>query len=255
MIRQIEKNVRIKRAMSLDTKKGKEIGGSSKAHRRLTIMIFRKTGKVMKFGISSRLMLGASVFFIFYIIATIFMINEYLEMYRVNRIQAKDIAELSSELVKTTESLERAEQRIALSDEYIKEEKRQSSETISTGGSPEPSLPKLVSIEELTAGRDGSRIHVTFKVLNEQPDEGPVGGYIFVLASTNDQSEVWVYPSSPIKEGLPVDHTRGHRFFIKNFMPISTTLNLSKSIDELLTLEILVYDRDGELVLQKAAEV
>lgn len=73
---------RIKRSMSLATKKGKEIVGPSKAQRRLTIMIFRKTGKARKFGISSRLMLRASMFFIFYIVATIFMINEYLELYQ-----------------------------------------------------------------------------------------------------------------------------------------------------------------------------
>ena len=112
MIRQIERDGRIKRGMSLATKKGEEIGEPSKAQMRLTIMIFRKTGKARQFGISSRLMLGASMFFIFYIVATIFMINEYLELYRVNRKQAKEIAKLSSELVKTTESLERAEQRI-----------------------------------------------------------------------------------------------------------------------------------------------
>jgi len=38
-------------------------------------------------------------------------------------------------------------------------------------------------------------------------------------------------------------------------MPISTTLNLGESMDEPLTLEILVYDTDGDLILKKAAEV
>ena len=239
--------------MSLARKKEKR--RPPKKQGRLTIMIFKGLDKPRTYEISPRLVLFASSFLIFYIVATIFMTNKYFDTYRANKMQAKKIANLSSELTRIAKSLEKSKRLIALLDEYIKEEKSQSSQTMPTDGSTEPSLPKPVSIEELTAGRDGPTIHVTFKVVNEQPDEVPVGGYIFVLASPKDQSEVWVYPSSPIKEGLPVNYTSGHRFFIQNFMPISTTLNLSKSIDEPLILEILVYDRDGDLLLKKAAEL
>jgi hypothetical protein len=235
--------------------RNKEKRRPPKKQGRLTVIVFKKFGKARTSEISPWLVVFASSFLIFYIVATIFMTNKYFDTYSANKMQAKKIANLSSELTRIAKSLEKSQRRSALLDEYIKEEKGQSSETMPTGGSTEPSLPTLVSIEELTAGRDGPAIHVTFKVVNEQPDEAPVGGYIFVLASPKDQSEVWVYPSSPIKEGLPVNYASGHRFFIQNFMPISTTLNLSKSIDEPLILEILVYDRDGDLLLKKAAEL
>jgi hypothetical protein len=239
--------------MSLARKKEKRRPPKKQGH--LTVIVFKKFGKPRTSEISPRLVLFAISFLIFYIVATIFMTNKYFATYSANKMQAKKIAHLSGELTRIAKSLERSKRRIALLDEYIKKEKGQSSETMPTGGSTEPSLPKLVRIEELTAGRDGPALHVTFKVVNKQPDEAPVGGYIFVLASPKDQSEVWVYPGSPIKEGLPVNYTSGHRFFIQNFMPISTTLNLSESMDEPLTLEILVYDTDGDLVLKKAAEV
>ena len=222
---------------------------------RLTVIVFKKFGKARTSQISPRLVVFASSFLIFYIVATIFMTNKYFATYSANKMQARKIANLSSELTRIAKSLENSKRRSALLDEYIKEEKGQSSETMPTGGSTEPSLSTLVRIEELTAGRDGPTLHVTFKVVNKQPHEAPVGGYVFVLASPKDQSDVWVYPSCPIKEGLPVNYTSGHRFFIQNLMPISTTLNLGESMDEPLTLEILVYDTDGDLILKKAAEV
>jgi hypothetical protein len=239
--------------MSLERKREKR--RPPKKQGRLTVIVFRKFGKARTSEISPRLVVFAISFLIFYIVATIFMTDEYFATYSAHKMQARKITHLSSELTRIRKSLEKSQRRSALLDEYIKEEKGQSSETMPTGGSTEPSLAKLVSIEELTAGRDGPTLHVTFKVINEQPDEAPVDGYIFVLASPKDQSRVWVYPSSPIKQGLPVHYTSGHRFFIQNFMPISTTLNLSESMDEPLTLEILVYDSDGDLLLKKAAEV
>ncbi|NIO19193.1 MAG: hypothetical protein GTN76_00180, partial [Candidatus Aenigmarchaeota archaeon] len=80
---------------------------------------------------------------------------------------------------------------------------------------------------------------------------------IFVLASEgdSDQSEVWVYPPSPLEDGLPANYRSGHRFLIRNFMSISSELRLGEWIDEPLLLEILVYERDGTLILKRVVEV
>jgi len=98
---------------------------------------------------------------------------------------------------------------------------------------------------------------VTFRIVNRQSNEESVEGYIFVLASErdSDQSEVWVYPSSPLEDGLPANYRSGHRFFIRNFMSISSELRLGEWIDEPLILEILVYERDGTLILKRVVEV
>ena len=215
--------------------------GRSKSQARLTIMIFKKVGKARTFEISSRLILWASLYFIFYIVATIFLTNKYFDIYRVNRIRAKEIAELRQELIETTKSLERSKQHITLLDDYIREEDR-GLEPMSTADYTGPSSPEVVDIDELRVKRDGLKINVNFRIVNKQLNDEPIGGYIFVLASVKDsgQSEVWVYPSSLLKQRLPVNHRSGHRFFIQNFMSISTKLRLSKSIDKPLILEILV---------------
>ena len=244
--------------MVWSVRKGKrKMRGRSKNQGCLTIMIFKELGKVRTFKISSRLILWASVFFIFYVVATIFLTNKYFDIYRINRMQADKIAELRRELIKTTKSLDRSKQHIALLDDYIREEKDQGPGPISTADYTESSSPRIVDINEVKVKRDRSTINVTFRIVNRQLNEGPIGGYIFVLASPkdSDQSEVWVYPNSRLKEGLPVNYRTGHRFFIQKLMSISSKLRLTKSIDKPLILEILVYDTDGKLILKKVVEV
>lgn len=257
------------RDMGPDSKGKKEIARPSKNKDRLTIMIFKEAGKVKTFRISPRVLLAAFMFLIFYIVATIFVTNKYLayflpveSLYHFkyvgkDRIKEDRIAKLSRELIKTTKSLERSEQHIALLEDYIEEDKEQSPEPVSTSDYTESSSPILVGIEELKVKRDRSTIDVTFRVVNRQSNEEPIGGYIFMLASIrdSDRSEVWVYPSSPLKDGLPINYRRGQRFFIQRFKSMSSKYTLSRSTDKPLLLEILVYDRDGELILKKVVEV
>lgn len=224
---------------------------------RLTIMIFKGAGEVRRFTISSRLVLFALLFCLFYIVPTIYFTNKYFYTSRINKMQRDKIAELSKVLIKTTKSLERSKHHIALLDDYISKSKDQSSEPEFTVNHTESPLPKIVDIDGLKVKRDRSTINITFSIVNRQSNGEPIGGYIFALASVkdSDQSEVCVYPGSLLKEGLPVNYRSGHRFFIQNFLPISSKLRLSKSIDKPLILEILVYDRDGELILKKEVEV
>ena len=251
------------RDMVPDTKGKEEIARPSKSKERLTIMIFKEVGRVKTFRISARVLLWAFLFLIFYIVATILITNAYLSYFYpfgstgMDQIQAEEIAKLSKELVKTTNNLERSKQHIALLEDYIKEEKEQGPEPVSTGDYTESSSPKIVGIEELKVKRDRSTINVAFKIVNRQSNEGPIGGYIFILASMrdSDQSEAWVYPSSRLKDGLPVNYKLGQRFFIQRFKYISNRYTLSKSTNKPLILEILVYDRDGKLVLKKVVEV
>jgi len=250
------------RDMGPDSKGKKEIARPSKNKERLTIMIFKELGKVKTFRISPRVLLVAFMFLIFYIVATIFVTNKYLAYFYpfrstgIDKMQAEKIVKLSRELIKTTKSLERSEQHIALLEDYIEEDKEQSPEPVSTSDYTESSSPILVEIEDLKVKRDRSTIDVTFRIVNKQLNEEPIGGYIFILASIrdSDRSEVWVYPSSPLKDGLPINHRRGQRFFIQRFKSISSKYKLSRSTDKPLILEVLVYDRDGELILKKVVE-
>ena len=221
-------------------------------------MIFKEAGKVRRFVISSRLILLASLFLLFYIVTTIYIANKYFDTRRRYKVQADKIAELSRDLIKTKKSLERKEQHIALLDDYINEGKELSQEPGPPVNYTESASPKIVDIDEIKVKRDISMINVTFRIVNRQSDrEGPIGGYIFVLASVkdSDQSEVWVYPSTPLKDGLPVNYRKGVRFLIQRFKTIRSQHTLSRSINEAIVLKILVYDRSGILILKKVVEM
>ncbi|UCF71822.1 MAG: hypothetical protein JSW35_06325, partial [Deltaproteobacteria bacterium] len=65
--------------MDPDSKGKKEITSRSKDTESLTIMIFTDVGKVRRFMISPRLILFASLFLLFYIVATIYVTNKYFD--------------------------------------------------------------------------------------------------------------------------------------------------------------------------------
>ena len=238
------------------TKGGKKINRGSKRRERLTIMIFRKVGKVRTFKISFHLVAWAFVFFLFYIVATIFLVNKYFDVCRLSKTKEAKIAELSRELVKTTKGLERSMQHIALLDDYIKEKEEQGPKPMAPADYAESTQPKLVDIDELTVRRDRSTINVDFRIVNTQVNEEPIGGYIFVIAriKDSDKGEVWVYPSSLLKDGTPVNYRSGQRFFIQRFKSVSSKYTLSRLVNRTLILEILVYDRNGEIILKKIIE-
>jgi hypothetical protein len=105
-----------KRDVGPPERKKAKVMNASKGENRLTIMIFKGSGKVRTVRISSRIVLWASVFFLIYIIGTIFLSNSYLNIYRTNKNQVEIIAELEGEITKTKKSLRRAKEYIALFD-------------------------------------------------------------------------------------------------------------------------------------------
>ncbi len=237
-------------------KREREIRRPSKAKERLTVMIFKGVGKVRTFKISAHFLLWVSLFFIFYIVVTIFFTNLFIDYYRNNKMLADENAELRAMLIKAKKSLEESKQHIALLDDYITEKKDQSPRPLSTVDHTESSLTKLVDIDELKVERNKSTIKVDFRIINKQVNEEPIGGYIFVLVSIkdSDKSEVWVYPNSPLKDGIPINYRSGQRFFIQRFKSISSQYTLNKSINRPLIFKIFVYDRNGTLILKKVVE-
>jgi CheY-like chemotaxis protein len=115
---------------------------------RLTIMILKDVGEVRRFTISSCLVLFASLFFLFYIVATIYFTNKYFYTRTENKVQADKIAKLSRALIKTTKSLERSKQHIALLDDYVSESTKQSPEPEPTVNYTESPLRRIVDIPE-----------------------------------------------------------------------------------------------------------
>jgi len=246
-----------KRDMGSTEKKTNEVKESPASDKYLTIMIFKKAGNLRTIKISSRLLLGAAVFLFLYIIGTIVLTNAYFELSRTTKMQQNDIATLNGELSKTRLALKKSKRHFALLQEYLQEEKEQTPEPMSTVDYTESSVPQVVDINDLKVTKDRSALQVAFKIVNTHPEEEPVGGYIFVVASVKDseKAEAWVYPSVPLKDGKPAEYRRGHRFFIQRFKKVSGNYTLNKTIEDPLMLEILVYDRNGGLILKRVVEV
>ena len=237
-------------------KRKKKAKSRPKNSKRLTVMVFKSVGKIKTFDISSRLLIWASLFFIFYIIATIFLTNIFIDYYRENRILLNENSELRATLTKTKKILEESKQHVALLDEYIAEKKEQNLEPLPMGDHSESVLSELVDIDELEIKRNESIITVNFRIINKQLDEQPIGGYIFILARIkySDESEVWVYPDSQLKDGIPENYESGQRFLIQNFKVITCKYALPESKNRALIFEILVYDTEGALIFKKSFE-
>jgi uncharacterized coiled-coil protein SlyX len=238
-------------------KRKSQVKGRSKGEDRLTIMLFKNVGKVRTVRVSFRLLMGASLFFLFYIVATIFLTNAYFSASRTGAMQEDTIAVLKGQLSKTREALEKSRQHIVLMSEYLKEGKEQTPEPMATVDYAESSFPKVLDINDLKVKRDRSVLQVTFKIINMQEQEEPVGGYIFMLAKLKglDDPDIWVYPNVMLKNGKPLDYKAGQRFLIQRFRTVTGNYTLNKEVDGPLVLEILVYNRNGGLILKKVVEV
>jgi hypothetical protein len=241
----------------------KPIRRSFKNQKRLTVMVFKNVGRVVTFKVSPGILLFAALFFVFYIIATIFIINEYFDIYRIKKMHTGKIANLNMEIKIANKDIERFKEDIAFLNEYIEEQKNQSSEPVPEPVSEvEPNEPsvaasRLVAADDLKVKRDKSTINVRFKLVNTQSDGQPIGGYIFVIVSLTEsgKTERWVYPSSPLKDGVPENYRKGRRFFIHRFTTIDGKYKIGKTTDKPLTLKILVYNRDGDIILTKISEL
>ena len=236
-------------------KRKKEARNGPKNPKRLTIMVLKSVGKIRTFEISSHLLIWTSLFIIFYVIVTIFSTNFFIDYYQKNKVLLNENVELRAILKKTKKSLEESKQHIALLDKYIAEEKKeQDVELLSTDDHDEPVLSELVDVDQVEIERSESTIAIDFRIINKQLDEQPIGGYIFVLVRIkySDESEVWVYPESQLKDGLPENYKNGLRFLIQNFKSIRSRYTLPTAKDRLLIFEIIVYDTEGTLIFKKA---
>lgn len=244
--------------IDIDKKRKRRTGNHLKKEKRLTIMVFKNVGRVRTFKISSALLLFASIFFFFYIVGTIFIVNSYFSLHRINNKYLEKIANLNKKLYMESNNLERAREHIALLQDFLTEKEDKAEEPLpERKKEPEIVTPKVVELKDLKIKRDKPKIRVAFKVVNKQLNNEALGGYIFIFFSIkdSDKSKVWVYPETALKEGLPVNYRKGQRFLIKRFKLINDNYIVNESPSKPLVLKILIYDRDGNLILIKTADV
>ncbi len=259
---------------------------------RLTIMIIRSLGRVRSFKISPHIVFWAILFFILYIPFSVFIINNYIELRRANRTQSGKIAQLEKEVIKGQKNLRRFQQHVTLLEDYIrhieepqkpqreksappknedtkekvasrKVEIIRGATVISDAESPavesEEELKPIgaVDIEDMVIQKEGERMSVEFKLINKNPGETAVGGYIHLIAIGNDPNPPpeWTFPRVQLEEGIPVNFRRGQLFLIQRFKPVHGRFYLTPNSESPTALKVLVYDQSGLLILEREFEV
>jgi uncharacterized coiled-coil protein SlyX len=245
-----------------------------KSPRRLlpfTIMVAGRTGRVRSFRISPRLLFWAALFLLVYLPLSVVAINRYLELRRSHSAQSKTLVRLEQEVEEQRKTLARTQHQLAFFQEYVRqleEANEQSSEspraekpgtkrTEPGAGEKSSKGEEIVRIDDLAIQRQGSRMLVSFKLVNLQPGDNTVGGYLHILArgKQSDAPKEWAYPQEKVVNGFPENYGKGQVFTIQRFKPIQGRFNLGQSSESPSSVRVLIYDQTGAIILQKDFEV
>jgi hypothetical protein len=114
-----------------------------------------------------------------------------------------------------------------------------------------------VDIEDMVIQKEGERMSVEFKLINMNPGETAVGGYIHLIAIGNDPNPPpeWTFPRVQLEEGIPINFRRGQLFLIQRFKPVQGRFYLTPNSESPTALKVLVYDQSGLLILEREFEV
>jgi hypothetical protein len=246
-----------RRNMAAGSTAKRKLKGRTSTREPLTIMVLKRTGTVWTGKVSALVLMGAGVFLCCYIVITLLVIYQHFELTRDQESSQAQQAELTNDLDAVHKNLERANHQLALLEAYITERREEhlaaaQKQTVVS----EPTFPDPVDISQLTVAHQDRVLTVTFNIINTQKDT-PISGHVFVLVQLKgaDHDQMLVYPPCPLNDGLPVVFQRGQRFSIKRFKTITSTYALPGPLHEPLMVKILVYDDQGNVILNKTVEV
>ena len=245
------------------------------------IMISKGMGKVRSFSLSSRILFMSALFFVLYIIASIFVFHGYFDKLRETEDQSQKIQRLYTQLESTRMALYRSQQRLVLYEGHGHQDKSSDESSPNAVGNAETtaydsnlaasieaaegsepqseaqSVEAKVEIQDFATQREEERLTVSFKITKTEESEEPLRGYIHIIATDKeaDPPQWWTYPKVELQDGLPIDYKRGLLFIIKHFRTIKGECLLDSNTASPLLLKILVYNQTGQLMLQEEFEV
>jgi hypothetical protein len=248
----------------------KKAGGK----KRMTILVMGSIGKVLSFQISPRFFFGSAVFFVAFILFSVYIINGYIHLRRTCSQNDQKAALLEEENANHRKTLSKSRQHIALLEGYIRhlEEgadfstpgKRETARIdgdrgIPAAASPEkgPKPSQAVDVMDVVIQKEGASMSVNLKLVNTQPGEGAVGGFVHLIAvdKKSNPTKEWPYPQEKLEKGMPSNYRRGQIFLIHKFKQMNVRFQLGSPSESPSAIKVLVYDQSGEILLQKEMEV
>ncbi len=243
----------------------------------LTVMITRWVGKTYSFSISSRILLWSSLFLVFYLTASLVIIHKYFDLRRTNIEKSIQITHLEHDIIIMKKDLQRVTRQLSLFKNAVHDfqsTRKKQNETIgaesldskpaqidagSSQAEKKSSETKemFVDIEDFTVHKNGSGLDVRFKVVNLHQDGTVISGYVHVIAidSESDPPKLWSYPKTTLQNGIPVNYKQGKSFTIMRFKIIEGKYSFESKAEGPSSIMVLVYDKFGNLSLQKEFEV
>ena len=243
---------------------------------RITIMIMRSVGKVRSFKVSASIALSAVIFLGLYIIVSIFITNRYFDLRSKQALQNVRVRQLETEVSRNQQDLQRSTQKVAILEDYIRnleapkeeeaepfknpDQQRKTAYPIARPGADdedqEDGSASIVDIRDMVIQKDGATINVNFRVVNLQPTENPVGGYIHLIAKRKGENgpSALTFPYEELRDGVPVNFRRGQLFLIQRFKPIHGTFDLTQNSEPPTVIKVFIYDQAGELLLEREFE-
>ncbi len=243
----------------------------------LTVMITRWTGKTHSFCISSRVLVWFSLLLVFYIIVSLVIIYEYMGLRRTNIERDTQITHLENEIVIMKKDFQGATQQLSLFNNAVhdfqstRESQTEASKAegldskpvqIDAGGNPvekksTESKEAFAGIDDFTVHKNGSKMDVRFKVINLRQDKAAISGYVLVIAidPKSDPPKLWSYPKTTLQNIISVNYKEGEPFTISHFKIIEGKYSFESKTEDPSLIKVLVYDKLGNLFLQKEFEV
>ena len=240
------------------------------------VMFSKGVGKIRSFSLSPRLLFVSVLFFVCYIIVSLFIINDYFDKHRTNKAQLIKIDRLQKQVENVKRHLYQSEQRVILLKKYEKTsppdveisvepeqpeaiasttpEETVADDDIEVEDDSEETLQEAsVEIKDLVTLKNEGKLTVRFRVVNTDQGDTTLRGYVHIIVTdkTSDPPQLWTYPKVALRDGVPVNYKRGRLFVIKNFRTLGGELFLDSHEGSKLTLKILVYDNEGNQILQK----
>jgi hypothetical protein len=236
-------------------------------------MVVRTMGKIRSFKISPRIICLLFIFLLIYIPASIIVMNRYFFLRFESRQKAEKQYTLEGLLERTKKDLQVSKQRLALLEDFIEDmnesrkEPAKSQEAAPESEKPErrdASLsvgtvretgrnPKLVDVQEMDIALEDTVVNVDFKLVNIDPGNAAVGGYIHItmIGDLPTTPPEWSYPTSEFKNGVPINFRRGLPFIIERFKPYNHQFPLTPGRTRPTGVRIVVYNQSGTIILDK----
>jgi len=240
------------------------------------VMVSKGVGKIRSFSLSPRLLFVSVLFFACYIIVSLFIINDYFDKHRTNKAQRLKIDRLQTHVEHVRKRLYQSEQRVILLKKYEKKptpdvkiasepvrpdpiastppEETVADDVIEVeDDSGETLQENRVEIKDLVTRKEEGKLTVRFRIVNTDQGDTPLRGYVHIIVTdkTSDPPQLWTYPKVALRDGVPVNYKRGRLFVIKNFRTQRGEFFLDAHEGSDLSLAILVYDNEGNQILQK----